>query len=86
MRPYRIILTQADGIDVATAEWDERTFAHASTEGTIGPIARQLVQAGAPDGEWEVCNPVGRLQMYGRSLHLLAKGCMNAPKELVAEG
>jgi hypothetical protein len=86
MRAYRITLTQADGIDVAAAEWDGRAFAHASTEGTIGPLARQLVQAGAPDGEWEVCGPNGRLQFYGRSLHLLAKGCFNAPKELAVEG
>ena len=73
--PYHITLLQTeDSIDVATTHWDGRTFGHACYVDAVASLARQLVQAGAPDGPWELMAPSSKPRFYGLSLHLLAKG------------
>lgn len=48
-----ILLSQkATGIDVASAEWDNRVFTVESRHGATMKLARALREAGAPDAEW----------------------------------
>ena len=72
---HRIETTQLkDGVDVSVAQWDGRTFSVASRNGTTMALARQLIQAGAPDAGFEVWGrPQGKMLFYGHSLYRLAQ-------------
>lgn len=70
----RLLLSQRpDSMDCAEAEYAGQRYTAASRTGVTMALARELVRAGCPDGEWEAVGSDGRLRLYGRSLYRLAR-------------
>lgn len=74
MIPITMILSEGkEGADICGAFFHGREFAATSRNGATMRLARQLVEAGAPDGPVEARGADGRLRFTSPSLHGLAR-------------
>jgi hypothetical protein len=75
-----------DGADIIRAEWNGAEYEGRATHyggSALGRAARELVETGCPDDEWQMVGPEGDRRLFGGSLHGLAKLTINRERRAV---